>query len=201
MFPPAPSQPWLALVKQTVWTLAGAGSGCQCWPPSVVLSSTPPTIGGKPIVRALPPATATPSVGLKKCTARIGTHGSGSACQCAPPSVVASTVVSPTTQPWLASVKSRLASPAAGLVTNCVTQCRPPSEVCRIRFEPTTQPSEADTNCTAFSVGCAVPGGFPVGALGVPLAVWQDGLAEALTDGLADALGEPLDWVPGDFDD
>src|SRR5215472_5736054 len=136
-----------------------------------------------------------PSDAVKKCTARTGSHGSGSARQYAPPSVVARMVVAPTTQPWLASVKSTVASPAASLVRYCVTQCRPPSAVCRIRLEPTTQPSEEPTNCTAVSVGCARPPDASV-APPLPSDVLQDGLGVGLTAGGGEWLAERLALGP-----
>src|SRR6266702_1632167 len=173
MFPSAPSQPRRASLKQAVWTSGGVGNRRQCCPPSA---------------------------GLRKCTARTGSQGSASACQLAPPSVVARTVVAPTTQPCLASVKSTVASPAFRLVRYWATQRRPPSAVCRIRSEPTTQPSEADTNWTAFSFGFpvvtdrsrAAPGdGFSV-ALACPVVAPQDGLGDGLAGCPADRLAKWL---------
>src|SRR5215467_4837978 len=193
MLPPAPSQPRCALVKQALWTARGDGSRRQCAPPSLVPSKTPPRPDGTPRYGKPPPATAMPSDEVKKCTVRIGSHGSGSARQCAPPSVVARMVVPPTTQPWLASVKSTVASPALVLVRYCVTQCCPPSAVCRIRSEPTTQPWEEPTNWTAFRAGFAgPPESAACASAGLPGDVPQDGLGAGLTersgDGLADRL-------------
>ncbi len=61
----------------------------------------------------VPPATAKPSIEFTKCTVLMAWHGSGSARQCEPPSVVASSSVAPVTQPCLTSVKSTVASCAA----------------------------------------------------------------------------------------
>src|SRR6266702_3592477 len=129
MLPPAPSQPRRVSLKQTVWTSDGVAIGRQCCPPSLVPSSTPPAKGGldTPAYGRFPPATAKPSCGLTKCTARMAWQGSGRERQCAPPSVVARNSDVPVTQPCLASAKSTVPSCPAGLVRNWITQWRPPA--------------------------------------------------------------------------
>src|SRR5262249_27126101 len=105
-------------------------------------------------------------------------------------------VEAPTTQPWLASVKSTVASPALLLVRYCVTQCRPPSAVCRIRSEPTTQPSAEPTNWTAFRVGFAGPlESAACWAVAPPLP--SDAPQDRLGAGLAERAGEGLAERPG----
>ena len=88
-----------------------------------------------------------------KCTDRITGHGSGSAVQRAPPSVVASRDVVPTAQPSCPLMKStevRLSLP-----DSCARQCAPPSAVARIVSWPTAHPCAADTNCRP-----SMPGGY-----------------------------------------
>ena len=98
--PAAPSQPCRESLKQTVCALAGAPAAATCarrrrWP-------APPRRRRAPVA----PATAYPAVGEKKCTERMTGHGSGSAFQCAPPSVVASRRLTPTAQPSCPLTKS-----------------------------------------------------------------------------------------------
>ena len=153
--PSAPSQPCRGSPKQTVCASAGVASRRQVRPPSLVLSTTPPRTGvsgpAPPTLR--PPATANPVAGEMKCTERITGHGSGSAVQRAPPSVVASRDVMPTAQPSCPLMKStevRLSLP-----DSCAVQCVPPSAVARIAFWLTAHPCDADANCRP-----SMPGGY-----------------------------------------
>lgn len=109
------------------------------------LGSAPPTF--------LPSATANPVSGEMKCTDLITGHGSASAVQRAPPSVVASSDVVPTAQPSCPLMKStevRLSLP-----DSCLVQCAPPSAVARIVSWLTAQPRDGDTNCRP-----SMPGGY-----------------------------------------
>src|SRR5580704_11794876 len=43
--PSAPSHPFSRPLKQTLCELAGAGTGCQLWPPLAVTTTVPPVLG------------------------------------------------------------------------------------------------------------------------------------------------------------
>src|SRR5262245_30502074 len=86
-----------------------------------------------------------------KCTDLITGHGSASAVQCAPPSVVASSEAVPTAQPSCPLTKStevRLSLP-----DSCRVQWAPPSAVARIVSWLTAQPRDGDTNCRPSMAG------------------------------------------------
>jgi hypothetical protein len=102
-----------------------------------------------------------------KCTDRITGHGSGSAVQLAPPSVVASREAVPTAQPSSPVMKSTEVK--LSLPDSCVIQCAPPSAVARIESWLTAQPCAADTNCSppmppGYEDGCAAGQERPLAA-------------------------------------
>src|SRR6266704_2556422 len=156
MLPPAPIQPRRVSLKQTVWTSDGVAIGRQCCPPSLVPSSTPPAKGGldTPAYGRFPPATAKPSCGLTKCTARMAWQGSGRERQCAPPSVVARNSDVPVTQP-----------------SNGDTNCTPVSTVGRPDVPASTDPPAAPQERFGDGLGERSPCCFAGGA-DCPTGAW-----------------------------
>ncbi len=136
-------------------------------------------------------------------------HGSFSAVQVAPPSVVRSSVSPPAAQPCWASVKSTWSR--AALPLYCLVQVRPASVVARIRPAPATQPWLGSVNWTASRAGAPREDGLggeeadAAGVVAAPLAHDEeaaDGAAAADAPvGPAEPTADGVDTAGADVPD
>src|SRR6266511_1043929 len=199
---PLASQPSSGEVKQTDWGGAGAACADQVRPPSTEWTSRVAPVGtiGPSPAWSPPPATPQPSVRLTKWTRRRApTDGSASLVQCWPPSAVASTRPSPSTQP--VEVVEKFTSRRSPLPRLTRTQVRPPSRVARIVSLPTTTALAGPVTCTASRL-LTLPSGSVVEVVAPAPGAPVGGGAGAVVAGpgavwLGGGATWPASWVLG----